>query len=286
MGMAFLLVGVVSFERGHDARTPERLAVWLPLSGARVRAPELVGAGGWLNTGGRQLSLADLRGKIVLLDFWTFCCINCLHVIDELRPLEEKYADVLVIVGVHSPKFVHEADHDAVVAAVERYEVRPPGARRPRPDHVGPYAVRAWPTLALVDPEGYVVAQFSGEGHAHGIDALLAELVAEHEAEGHAAPRRRPVRPAASRRPTTLRFPAKAVALPDGSVLVADAGHHSLVELAAGRRDASCAASAAVTRGLLDGAPERPRSTSRTGCACCPPTSRRASATTSWSPTP
>src|SRR5690625_2160988 len=61
----------------------------------RVRASELVGRG-WLNTGGRSLSLAELRGKIVLLDFWTFCCINCLHVIDELRPLEEKYPDVLV----------------------------------------------------------------------------------------------------------------------------------------------------------------------------------------------
>ena len=62
-----------------------------PLLKARVRAPELRGRG-WLNTGGRDLTLADLRGKIVLLDFWTFCCINCLHVLDELRPLEEKYA--------------------------------------------------------------------------------------------------------------------------------------------------------------------------------------------------
>ena len=56
---------------------------------ARVRAPELVGRGGWLGTGGRALSLQELRGKIVLLDFWTFCCVNCLHVLDELRPLEE-----------------------------------------------------------------------------------------------------------------------------------------------------------------------------------------------------
>ena len=59
---------------------------------ARVRAPELRGRQGWLNTGDRELSLADLRGKVVLLDFWTFCCVNCLHVLDELRPLEEKYA--------------------------------------------------------------------------------------------------------------------------------------------------------------------------------------------------
>ena len=76
---------------------------------ARVRAPELTGRG-WLNTGGRDIHLADLRGKIVLLDFWTFACINCLHVIDEIRALEEKYADVLVVIGVHSPKFDHEKD--------------------------------------------------------------------------------------------------------------------------------------------------------------------------------
>src|SRR5690606_14316765 len=91
----------------------------------RVRASELVGRS-WLNTGGRELSLADLRGKIVLLDFWTFCCINCLHVIDELRPLEERYRDVLVTIGVHSPKFVHEADPAALAAAVERYDVTHP----------------------------------------------------------------------------------------------------------------------------------------------------------------
>src|SRR5689334_11167241 len=70
--------------------------------GLRIRAPELVGRGGWINTGGQEIRLADLRGKVVLLDFWTFCCINCLHVLDELRPLEAKYADVLAVVGVHS----------------------------------------------------------------------------------------------------------------------------------------------------------------------------------------
>ena len=151
---------------------------------ARVRAPELTGRQGWLNTGGRDLRLADLRGKIVLLDFWTFCCVNCLHVLDELRPLEEKYADVLVTVGVHSPKFVHEADHDAVVAAVERYAVHHPVLDDPDLTTWNQYAVRAWPTLTVVDPEGYVVAQLSGEGHAHALDTLLADLVAEHEAAG------------------------------------------------------------------------------------------------------
>jgi thiol-disulfide isomerase/thioredoxin len=90
----------------------------------------------------------------VLLDFWTFCCINCLHVLDELRELEEKYADVLVTIGVHSPKFAHEADHEAVVAAVERYDVRHPVLDDPELATWSRYTVRAWPTLVVVDPEG------------------------------------------------------------------------------------------------------------------------------------
>ena len=140
----------------------------------RVRAPELRGRG-WLNTD-RELTLADLRGRFVLLDFWAFCCINCLHVLDELRPLEEKYDGELVVVGVHSPKFVHEADPEALRAAVERYQVAHPVLDDPDLVTWQAYTARAWPTLVLVDPEGYVVAQYAGEGHAHAIDALLAEL--------------------------------------------------------------------------------------------------------------
>jgi thiol-disulfide isomerase/thioredoxin len=200
--------------------------------GARVRAPELVGRGGWLNTGGVDLTLVGLRGKIVLLDFWTFCCINCLHVLDELRPLEADYADVLVTIGVHSPKFVHEAEHDAVVAAVDRYAVHHPVLDDPDLTTWSAYAVRAWPTLAVVDPEGYVVAQLSGEGHAHGLRVLLDDLVAEHEAKGTLHRGDGPY-VAPEPEPTALRFPAKAVRLPAGTLLVADAGHHQLVEMAA-----------------------------------------------------
>src|SRR3712207_2975966 len=113
---------------------------------ARVRAPELTGRGGWVGTGGRPLRLADLRGRVVVLDFWTFCCVNCLHVLDELRPLEAAWGDDVVVVGVHSPKFAHEADHDAVIAAVERYEVQHPVLDDPDLATWQAYAVKAWPT--------------------------------------------------------------------------------------------------------------------------------------------
>ncbi|MGW7344225.1 NHL domain-containing thioredoxin family protein [Streptomyces sp. NPDC054854] len=201
-----------------------------PRRRARVRAPELIGKGGWLNTGGKELNLADLRGKCVVVDFWTFCCINCLHVLDELRELEEKHRDTVVIVGVHSPKFVHEADHAAVVDAVERYEVHHPVLDDPELATWKQYAVRAWPTLVVIDPEGYVVAQHAGEGHAHAIERLVEELEAEHEAKGTL---RRGDGPYVAPEPvaTDLRFPGKALLLPSGNFLVSDSTRHQLVEL-------------------------------------------------------
>ena len=196
---------------------------------ARVRAPELRGRG-WLNTGGAAYSIGELRGRFVLLDFWTFCCVNCLHVLEELRPVEEKYADELVVVGVHSPKFVHEADPAALAAAVERYGVHHPVLDDPELVTWEAYTARAWPTLVLVDPEGYVVAHYAGEGHAHAIDRLLSELVEEHRAKGTLQPGDSPYVPPVVE-PTTLRFPADAAPLGDGRVLVADAGHDRVVEL-------------------------------------------------------
>ncbi|MGX5716781.1 NHL domain-containing thioredoxin family protein [Arthrobacter sp. MAHUQ-56] len=223
---------------------------------ARVRASELVGRN-WLNTGGKSLDLEALRGKIVLLDFWTFCCINCLHVLDELRPLEEQYSDVLVTVGVHSPKFEHEADPVALAAAVERYEIHHPVLDDPELDTWKAYTARAWPTLVVIDPEGYIVAHLSGEGHADGLSVLIPELIAEHEAKGTLHRGTGPyVAPEATS--GTLRFPGKALFLPPGrgstaaeaasdggtaagaavadaadkgSWLVTDTGHHRLVEL-------------------------------------------------------
>ena len=197
----------------------------------RVRAPELTGRG-WLNTGGRSLTLSDLRGKVVILDFWTFCCINCLHVLDELRPLEEKYGDALVIIGVHSPKFEHERDPAALAAAVERY-----GVHHPVLDDAGmrmwqQYAAKAWPTLSVIDPEGYVVASMAGEGHAEGLMRLLDELIASHDAKGTLHRGDGPYVPPAAP-DTLLRFPGKAIELPNGNLLVSDSARHSLVELTA-----------------------------------------------------
>ncbi|NNG38635.1 redoxin domain-containing protein [Flexivirga sp. ID2601S] len=197
----------------------------------KVRAPELVGRG-WLNTGDRQVSLADLRGKVVVLDFWTFCCVNCLHVLDELRSLETEFADQLVLIGVHSPKFEHEADPDALAAAVERYAVHHPVLDDPELVTWRAYTARAWPTLVVIDPEGYVVAQLSGEGHAHGLTVLIRELLEEHRAKGTLRSGDGPYVPPPAAQ-TALRFPGKVVRARDGSYLVSDTAHHQVVQLEA-----------------------------------------------------
>jgi thiol-disulfide isomerase/thioredoxin len=201
----------------------------------RVRAPRLAGAGGWINTD-HPLSLRELRGRIVLLDFWTFACVNCLHVADELRPLEAKYADVLTLIGVHSPKFAHEADHGALISAVERYEIHHPILDDPQLAMWQQYAVKAWPTLVVIDPEGYVVAHAAGEGQVSALDAVIAELVTEHHAKGTLR-RGTPHRADQPVESTLLRFPAKAVLLPAArsgrsadSLLIADAGSHRILE--------------------------------------------------------
>jgi thiol-disulfide isomerase/thioredoxin len=233
----------------------------------RVRAPELRGAGGWLNTGGRQLTLAGLRGRIVLLDFWTSACANCLHVLDELRPLEARYADVLTTIGVHSPKFPHEAEHAAVEAAVRRYEVRHPVLDDPDLATWRQYAVKAWPTLVLVDPDGYVIATRPGEGHAAELTQLIDELVADY---GDRLRRGGPELEPAPEPETTLRFPGGVAVTPAGTLLVADAGHHSLAELAPDgvtllRRIGS------GTRGRADGSPDTASFAEPQGLTVLPP---------------
>src|SRR6266849_3212255 len=92
---------------------------------ARVRAPELSGGRGWLNTD-KPLSLSALKGKVVLLDFWTYGCINCMHIIPDLKKLEKKYPNELVVIGVHSAKFENEKDTENIRRIVLRYEIEHP----------------------------------------------------------------------------------------------------------------------------------------------------------------
>jgi sugar lactone lactonase YvrE len=194
----------------------------------RVRAPELEGEGGWI--GVDELSLAQLRGKVVLLDFWTLACVNCQRVVEELRGLERRFADVLAVVGVHSPKFPHEHEHAAVRAAVARHRLEHPVLDDPAMTTWDAYAVRAWPTLVLIDAEGRVALTVSGEGHQVELAAAIEQLVAEAQAAGTL--RRGPLELEVGGEAAgtgELAFPGK-VALEDGAtraprIAIADTGH-------------------------------------------------------------
>lgn len=202
------------------------------LTRTRVRAPELHGAGGWV--GVDALSLADLRGKVVLLDFWTSCCANCVRVAEELRGLERRFAQELVVIGVHSPKFAHESDHAAVRAAVARLRLEHPVLDDPDLRTWDAYGVRAWPTLVLVDTTGRVAGQVSGEGHAVALAAAVERLVTEGE-EG-ATLRRGAIDLAHDAHGTgELAFPGKvAVDAAGRRLAIADTGHDRVLVTALG----------------------------------------------------
>ncbi|HWI71482.1 MAG TPA: thioredoxin-like domain-containing protein [Baekduia sp.] len=197
----------------------------------RVRAPELEGQGGWIGVDD-DLSLAQLRGKVVLLDFWTLACVNCQRVVEELRGLERRFADTLVVLGVHSPKFPHEHDHGAVRQAVARHRIEHPVLDDPALTTWDAYAVKAWPTLVLIDAEGRVALTVSGEGHAVALARAIEELVAEADAKGTL--RRGPFAPEdlvadPAQGTGELAYPGK-VAIEDGAtraprVAIADTGH-------------------------------------------------------------
>jgi DNA-binding beta-propeller fold protein YncE len=186
----------------------------------RVRAPELRGAGGWINTE-HPLSLRDLRGRVVLLDFWTFCCINCLRVTEELRPLEERFGDRLVVIGVHSPKFPHESDHAAVARAVARHRITHPVLDDPELETWQQYGVRAWPTLVVIDPDGYVVAMASGEGNAAALSDVIQQLL-DGRTDLAVGPAFTPV---TVRTGDALAFPGKVASDGGSRIAIADTGN-------------------------------------------------------------
>ena len=149
----------------------------------RVRAPEISGGRGWLNTD-KPLSLAALKGKFVLLDFWTYGCINCIHIIPDLKKLEAKYANQLVVIGVHSAKFQNEKETENIRRIILRYEIEHPVYNDADFNVWQEYGVRAWPTQVLIDPAGYVVGTVSGEGNYDVIDNAISQLSVEFRKRG------------------------------------------------------------------------------------------------------
>lgn len=145
----------------------------------RSKSVELDGGIEWLNTSG-EITLKDLRGKVVVLDFWTYCCINCMHILPDLKFLEEKYAKQLVVIGVHSAKFENERDSDNIKQAIMRYEIEHPVVNDAGMILWRKFGVNSWPTFVVIDPEGYYIGATSGEGQRVLLDNTISKLVAYH----------------------------------------------------------------------------------------------------------
>lgn len=197
----------------------------------RIPAPELEGGIEWLNTAG-PIRLRDLRGKIVLLDFWTYCCINCMHVLPDLARLEKKYANQLVVIGVHSAKFDTEKDSKNIREAILRYGIEHPVVNDAHRRIWNAYRVVAWPTFFLIDPEGYIVGRASGEGLGEVLDVAIAQLIEEHRARKtlNEQPIRFDLEKFRQRERTPLYFPGKVLAdVVSRRLFIADSSHHRIV---------------------------------------------------------
>jgi thiol-disulfide isomerase/thioredoxin len=221
-------VAVAQADDGSQTE-PEGVEMSIPDRG-RVRAPELGNNRGWLNTE-RPLSLAALRGKVVLLDFWTYGCINCIHIIPDLKRLEAKYPNNLVVIGVHSAKFENEKQSDNIRQIILRYEVEHPVVNDADFSIWQSYAVRAWPTQVLIDPAGYVVGKVEGEGNYEVIDEAIADTLAEFRKRGEL--NEQPLKLTLERAKVgdmPLAFPGKILAdAKTDRLFIADSNHNRIV---------------------------------------------------------
>ena len=192
-----------------------------------VRAPEFPAGFSWLNSA--PLSMKGLRGKVVLLDFWTYGCINCQHILPDLHKLEQKYGDHLVIISVHSAKFDREGDAKNIRDAVLRYHIEHPVLVDQGMRVWDEYTVKAWPTLVLVAPDGRIANQLAGEGHYEELDKQIGGLVETFRAKKQL--NETPLRLTLERAKTAdtpLFYPGK-IAVGDGKIVVADSSHNRLV---------------------------------------------------------
>lgn len=149
----------------------------------RVRAPELPDHLEWFNTES-PVKISDQKGKVVLLDFWTYCCINCMHVLPDLAYLEKKFSDGLTIIGMHSPKYPGEKIGANVQKAINRHYIRHPVAHDPEFKVWQQYGIKAWPSIIFIDPEGYVLGVLRGEGRRAQLEKMIIEALEKAEQMG------------------------------------------------------------------------------------------------------
>src|SRR5262249_33507908 len=196
----------------------------------QVNAPDFPLGLEWLNTE-KPISLRDLRGKIVLLDFWTYCCINCMHIIPDLKKLEAKYRNQLVVIGVHSAKFLNEKGTDNIRQAILRSEIEHPVVNDKDFEVWQSYTAHSWPTLILINPKGKVVGAHSGEGIFDIFDNAIGQMVPYFRAKNEL--NEKPIDfklEKFSAPPSLLAYPGKALADEKGARLfISDSNHNRVI---------------------------------------------------------
>lgn len=195
----------------------------------RIKAPDFPADMEWINT--KPLRLKDLKGKFVILDFWTYCCINCMHILPELKKLEHQFPNQLVVIGVHSAKFEAERDSENIREAMLRYEIEHPVVNDSRKGMWAALRVDTWPTVILVDPEGYILDRGRGEFTAASVEPFLREKIEEYRRKDLLS--EEPLRidlDAGNIAPTSLRFPGKVLAdAASNRLFIADSNHNRIV---------------------------------------------------------
>ncbi len=193
------------------------------------RAPELDSAIVWLNVD-RPIAMRELRGSVVVLDFWTYCCINCMHVLPTLREIEHRHAkDPVLVIGVHSGKFSAERDPHRIREAIGRYGVEHPVAVDDDMTIWSRYGIRSWPSIVVVRPDGTIAAVAPGEPDLEVLDQFITEELEAAREQGIAAsspPRIEAVPPSDT---APLHYPGKLAILPQGRLAIADSGHHRVL---------------------------------------------------------
>ena len=195
-----------------------------------IPAPSLDGATGWLNVG-EPLAIERLRGKVVILDFWTYGCINCMHVLRDLKTLELRFPAELVVIGVHSPKFTNEKDSENLKRILIRYEIEHPVANDANHEIWRRYGAKAWPTRIIIDPAGNLVGTALGEGNLEGFISAIRTVVRVFDERGEINRSPLPLDPERQRhadRP--LLYPGKVLA--DEStdrLFISDSNHNRIV---------------------------------------------------------
>lgn len=169
-----LLIGATGL--GTSAAAEGQTQKDIPVVEATAQAPNFKGITAWLNSG--PLTMSDLRGKVVMVNFWTYGCYNCVNTLPHVAKLHAKYKDQgLVIVGVHTPEFPFEKSQSNVQAAIKRHGIQYPVAQDNDMATWSAYRNRYWPAQYIVDQSGKIVYTHAGEGAYEEIERTIQSLL-------------------------------------------------------------------------------------------------------------